>query len=152
MPAGRNEIGNTTAIILVNGTKLKDINLPQATEVVGPRVIDFGDELKTGTNEIAIQRAGDNSAMQTNVITSYYVPWAQSEATETENFKAGDTRALKLKVDFDRREAKRGSGNLPSRSRADWIRWLRHDDCRNRIAPWGGSRSRITGESKTERC
>ena len=108
MPAGRNEIGNTTAIILVNGTKLKDINLPQATEVVGPRVIDFGDELKTGTNEIAIQRAGDNSAMQTNVITSYYVPWAQSEATETENFKAGDTRALKLKVDFDRREAKIG--------------------------------------------
>jgi hypothetical protein len=46
--------------------------------------------------------------MQTNVITSYYVPWAQSEATETENFKAGDTRALKLKVDFDRREAKIG--------------------------------------------
>jgi CD109 antigen len=108
MPAGRNEIGNTTAIILVNGTKLKDINLPQATEVVGPKVIDFGEELKTGTNEIAIQRTGDNSAMQTNVITSYYVPWAQSEATETENFKAGDTRALKLKVDFDRREAKIG--------------------------------------------
>jgi hypothetical protein len=42
------------------------------------------------------------------VITSYYLPWSQSEATQTESIKAGDTRALKLKVNFDRREAKVG--------------------------------------------
>jgi hypothetical protein len=46
--------------------------------------------------------------MQTNVITSYYIPWPQAEATQTENFKTGDTRALKLKVDFDHHEAKVG--------------------------------------------
>ena len=108
MPVGKNRTGDDTASVLVNGTKLADIKLPHATEVVGPRVIDFGKELKTGTNRVAIQRAGDNSAMQTNVITSYYIPWPQSEATQTENFKSGDTSALKLKVDFDRREAKVG--------------------------------------------
>jgi len=71
-------------------------------------VIDFGKELKAGTNRVAIQRACDNGAMQTNLITSYYIPWPQSEATRTENFNSGDTRALKLKVDFERREARIG--------------------------------------------
>jgi hypothetical protein len=42
------------------------------------------------------------------VITSYYIPWRESEATQAENFRSGDTRALKLKVDFERREAKVG--------------------------------------------
>jgi hypothetical protein len=42
------------------------------------------------------------------VETVYYVPWPQAEATQTENFRSGDTRALKLKVDFHRHEAKVG--------------------------------------------
>ncbi len=108
MPIGKNRTGDDTASVLVNGAKLADIKLPPATEVVGPKVIDFGKELKTGTNTIAIQRVGDNTAMQTNLITSYYIPWPQSEATRTENFNSGDTSALKLKVEFDRREAKVG--------------------------------------------
>jgi hypothetical protein len=108
MPVGRNGSGDDSASVVVNGTKLAEIKMPQATEVVGPRVLDFGKDLITGTNKVAIQRVGDNSAMQTNVITSYYIPWPQAEATQTENFKAGDTRALKLKVDFDRHEAKVG--------------------------------------------
>jgi len=108
MPAGKNGASDDTASVLVNDTKLTDIKLPQATEVVGPRVIDFGKELKVGTNRVVIQRANDNTAMQTNVITSYYIPWRESEATQAENFRSGDTRALKLKVDFERREAKVG--------------------------------------------
>jgi hypothetical protein len=63
--------GDDTASVVVNGTTLTDIKLPQAEEVVGPRVLDFGKELKGGTNRIAIQRTGDNSAIETNVITSY---------------------------------------------------------------------------------
>jgi hypothetical protein len=105
MPMGKNGVGHDTASVLVNGEKLTDIQLPLATEVVGPKVVDFGKELKTGSNTITIQRAGDDSAMQTNLVTSYYIPWLQSEATRTENFNSRDTSALKLKVDFDRREA-----------------------------------------------
>jgi hypothetical protein len=108
MPSGTNGTGDDTASVLVNDAKVTDIKLPQATEVVGPRVIDFGKELKLGTNRVVIHRASDNSAMQTNVITSYYIPWRESEATQAENFRSGDTRALKLKVDFERREAKVG--------------------------------------------
>jgi hypothetical protein len=108
MPVAKNGSGEDTASVLVNSTKLAAIKLPQATEVVGPKVIDFGKELKAGNNKVTIERAGDNSAMQTNVITSYYIPWSQAEATQTENFRSGDSRALKLKVDFDRREAKIG--------------------------------------------
>jgi A-macroglobulin receptor binding domain len=108
MPSGTNATGDDTASVLVNDAKLTDIKLPQASEVVGPRVIDFGKELKLGANRVVIHRASDNSAMQTNVITSYYIPWRESEATQAENFRSGDTRALKLKVDFERREAKVG--------------------------------------------
>src|SRR5579872_4496645 len=108
MPVGNNGTGGDTASVMVNGTKLADIKLPQATEIVGPKVIDFGKELKAGTNQITIQRPSDTNAIQTNVITSYYIPWSQADATQTENFKPGDTTALKLKVDFDRREAKIG--------------------------------------------
>jgi len=108
MPVGKSGTGGDTASVLVNGTKLADIKLPQATEIVGPKVIDFGKELKAGTNKIAIQRSSDTNAMQTNVIMSYYIPWSQADATQTENFKPGNTTALKLKVDFDRREAKVG--------------------------------------------
>jgi hypothetical protein len=46
--------------------------------------------------------------MQANVITTYYVPWAQSQAAEVEKLKAGDTTALRLKVTFDRSQAKIG--------------------------------------------
>jgi hypothetical protein len=108
MPTGNSVAGENSATLLVNGTKLADVKLPAPTEVVGPRVIEFGKELSKGTNRIEVQRAGDTGAMQTNVITSYYLPWSQSEATQTESIKAGDTRALKLKVNFDRREAKVG--------------------------------------------
>jgi hypothetical protein len=79
---------------------LTAVKLPKATEVVGPRVIDFGKELKAGSNKVAIQRASDNSTMQTNVITSYDIPWAQAKATQRENFKSGDTRALKTESGF----------------------------------------------------
>jgi hypothetical protein len=120
MPVGKNGSGDDSASVVVNGTKLAEIKLPQATEVVGPRVLDFGKELITGTNKVAIQRVGDNGAMQTNVLTSYYIPWPQAEATQAENIKAGDTRALKLKVDFDRHEARVG-GAIACRVEAERI-------------------------------
>jgi uncharacterized protein YfaS (alpha-2-macroglobulin family) len=112
MPIGNSVAGENFATILVNGRKLADVRLPRPTEIVGPRVVEFGKELLKGTNRIEVQRAGDTGAMQTNVITSYYLPWSQSEATQTENFKTGDTRALKLNVAFDRREAKVGEAVL----------------------------------------
>ena len=39
--------------------------------------------------------------MSALVITSHYIPWKDSRSTADENFIAGDTRALRLKVGYD---------------------------------------------------
>ncbi len=58
MPVGKNGTGDDTASVLVNGTKLADIKLPKATEVVGPRVIDFGKELMDGQQQSCYPASG----------------------------------------------------------------------------------------------
>lgn len=104
MPPAKAGAADTSATILVNGTKLASIQLPKPEEVSGPKVIEFGKEFARGSNRVEIERTGASAALQANVITSYYVPWAVSQATQEEGVKTGDTRALRLKVNFDRRE------------------------------------------------
>ena len=58
MPVGKNGTGDDTASVVVNGTKLADIKLPKATEVVGPRVIDFGKELNGGQQQSCYPASG----------------------------------------------------------------------------------------------
>lgn len=108
MPVGKGGSGDNTATVMVNGMKVAEVKLPAATEVVGPRVVEFGKELKAGNNTVSVARAGDSGAMQGSVITGYYVPWTKSAGTQTENFQSGDTRALKLTVEFDKEQAKIG--------------------------------------------
>jgi hypothetical protein len=104
MPPTKAGAADTAATILVNGTKLASIQLPKPDEVSGPKVIEFGKEFARGSNRVEIERTGASAALQANVIASYYVPWAVSQATQQEGVKTGDTRALRLKVNFDRRE------------------------------------------------
>jgi hypothetical protein len=104
MPPAKAGAADTSATILVNGTKVASIQLPKPDEVSGPKVIDFGKEFARGSNRVEIERTGASAALEANVIASYYVPWAVSQATREEGVKTGDTRALRLKVNFDRRE------------------------------------------------
>ena len=104
MPAAIAGAADTSATIMVNGTKVATIQLPKPDEATGPKVIEFGKEFARGNNRVAIERSGASAALEANVITSYYVPWAVSEATREEGVKTGDTRTLRLKVNFDRRE------------------------------------------------
>ena len=46
--------------------------------------------------------------MNASLITSYYLPWADSQATNEENFRSGPTRALRLKAGFDHNSGKPG--------------------------------------------
>jgi hypothetical protein len=39
--------------------------------------------------------------MNALVITSFYIPWKDSHSTAGENFISGDTRALRLNVEYD---------------------------------------------------
>ena len=108
MPPGDAAQSGSSATILINGTKLTSVHLPGPGEVTGPRVIKLSKGLLQGSNNVEIQRSADAGAMQANVIATYYVRWGQSQATENENLKTGETRGLRLKVNFDRRQAKVG--------------------------------------------
>jgi hypothetical protein len=108
LPPATGGAAENSATILVNGTKLASVQLPKPAEVTGPKVIEVGKGLAPGSNKIEIQRSGESSAMQVNTITTYYLPWRQSQATEDENVKSGDTRSLRLNVNFDRRQANIG--------------------------------------------
>jgi hypothetical protein len=106
MPFGAETGANTQATVLVNGKKLGSIDLPRATEVTGPKVVELGSALSNGDNRLTIQRTGSAGAMHASLVTSYFLPWAQSQATHDENFKPGDRRALHLKVNYDQTELK----------------------------------------------
>jgi hypothetical protein len=108
MPAGTGGITDSSATVVVNGATVASLQLPNPTEVAGPKVIEVGKGLSRGSNKVEIQRAGDSGALQVNAIATYYVPWAQSEAAEVEKLKGGDTTALKLKAAFERHQAKIG--------------------------------------------
>ena len=46
-------------------------------------------------------RAGKSRALNALLVVSYHLPWQDSLATRAENFKPGDSRALKLAVRYD---------------------------------------------------
>lgn len=108
MPFGTETDANTHAAVLVNGKQVGSIDLPHATEVTGPKIVELGSALSKGDNQLTIQRTGSSGAMQASVVTSYFLPWAQSQATHDENFKSGDTRALHLRVNYDQGDLKLG--------------------------------------------
>jgi hypothetical protein len=43
--------------------------------------ISLADALEKGANKIEIERTGGSTAMNASVVSSYYIPWADSEAT-----------------------------------------------------------------------
>jgi hypothetical protein len=104
IPVAAEGSGASEASILVNGRAVRTIQLPRAQDAVGPITIELADEVTKGANKIQIARPG-GAAMNASVITSYYLPWAESEATAQENFKTGEKRALRLRVSYDHNDA-----------------------------------------------
>jgi len=96
--------GSSEASIVVNGHVARTIHLPSPQDVVGPITVALAEELAKGPSKIEIARAGEAAAMNASVIASYYLPWAESEATAQESFKTGEKRALRLKVLYDRND------------------------------------------------
>lgn len=105
IPVAAEGSGASEASILVNGRAVRAIHLPNAQDAVGPVTIELADEVTKGANKIEVVRPGGAAAMNAAVITSYYLPWAESEATAQENFKTGEKRALRLKVAYDHNDA-----------------------------------------------
>jgi A-macroglobulin receptor binding domain len=105
IPVAAEGSGASEASILVNGGAVRAIHLPNAQDAVGPITVELADEVTKGANKIEVARPGGAAAMNVSVITSYYLPWAESEATAQENFKTGEKRALRLKSSYDHNDA-----------------------------------------------
>jgi hypothetical protein len=82
--------------------------IPAPAEVAGPVMVELPASILAGANKLEVRRAGDNSALMTQVVAVNYVPWAFSAATKVANLKLGETRALRLGVSFDHTTAKEG--------------------------------------------
>jgi hypothetical protein len=108
IPPGTEGSGESEASVLVNGRMLRSVHLPRPQDVSGPVTIYLADELTKGANKIEVARSGSAAAMNASVVTSYYLPWAESEATSQESFKTGENRALRLKVLYDRSDLQLG--------------------------------------------
>jgi hypothetical protein len=93
------------ATVLVNGRAARTLHLPSPQDALGPINVELAVELTKGANKIEIVRSGSAAAMNASVIASYYLPWAESEATAQEHFKAGEKRALRLIVGYDHTDA-----------------------------------------------
>jgi hypothetical protein len=90
------------ATLLVNGRSAGTLHLPAAKDVVGPVVLEVPDALNLGDNKLELSTPAGTAAMNATFISTWYIPWAESSATAIQNFKPGDTRALRLQIRFDR--------------------------------------------------
>jgi hypothetical protein len=77
------------------------VELPPATAVVAPIIVELGEHLTTGLNKVQVARTENPSPINAVAISSYYVPWGGSSGRTEEEFLAGDTRALRLRVNYD---------------------------------------------------
>ncbi len=102
-PAGESASASE-AVLKIDGRALRSIKMPNPQDVVGPVTIPLANDLAKGANHLEIARSGSSSAMNASIVTSYYIPWSQSDAVAKEAFKTGETRALRLKVLYDRNE------------------------------------------------
>jgi hypothetical protein len=108
MPATKDAEKAMTVTLKVNGRELKTLQLPSAQEASGPVTTGLANLLEKGENTIEIAGAGKLGAMNVIVFASYYLPWGDSSATAMENRTSGESRALQLKVEYDRHAAKAG--------------------------------------------
>jgi CD109 antigen len=108
MPAAGDAAKATQASVKVNGRLVKTVQLPNPREASGPVTVALGNALEKGENKIEVVSGANAAAMNATVFTSYYLPWGESSSTTEENLLSGEKRALRLKVLYDRLEAKAG--------------------------------------------
>lgn len=106
MPAGDEKAGSSEADIVVNGHSVSRMQLPDSNAIVGPATLELAQYLQPGHNTVQIVRGANSSPMNALIIATHYIPWTDSHSTAGENFVSGDTRALRLKVEFDHTDPK----------------------------------------------
>jgi hypothetical protein len=90
--------------IFVND-RLIELN-PSSLQSDAPAILDVSDFVKPGDNTIKVKITGKLPAASIQAVAEYYVPWNGASFRDTT--RPGDTEALRLAVQFDKREASAG--------------------------------------------
>ncbi|MDX6405428.1 MAG: hypothetical protein QOH70_2883 [Blastocatellia bacterium] len=103
--AARLFTGQPMAEILVNGRNVKSVEFPAPGRLSGPLTIDLNGFIQSGANLIEIRRGRGSSPASVQAVATYYVPWAESIATQNENWRANGSSGLRLVTRFDKTES-----------------------------------------------
>jgi len=95
---------NSVADVFVNGRKAKSVELPAPGRMAMPLTINLDEFVSIGANHIEIRRPGGSSPASAQAVATYYLPWAESIATQNENWRAHGSSGLRLVTKFDQTE------------------------------------------------
>ncbi len=97
---------SSTAEIVVNDKRVASVEMPPAHKLSNPITMDLSPFLSIGSNRIQIRRAAGSAQATAQVVATHYEPWpAVTAPTNAGQASAG---ALRLRVSFDKTEAKIG--------------------------------------------
>jgi hypothetical protein len=97
---------SSPAEIVVNDKRVASVEMPPAHKLSNPITMDLSPFLSIGSNRIQIRRAAGSPQATAQVVATHYEPWpAVTAASNAGQTSAG---ALRLRVSFDKSEAKIG--------------------------------------------
>ncbi len=105
-PASR--VANEPAEVFVNNQRAGTLLLPTDARLDAPLTLDLTRFLAPGPNRIEIKRASTSKAFA-QVVTTYYVPWAQATTEATHHAAPSAANTLRLAVNFDKVKAPTGA-------------------------------------------
>lgn len=100
----RTRMTSPVAEVLINGRPVKSVELPAAGRLAGPVTVNLDEFVQSGANRIEIRRASGSSPASVQAVSTYYLPWSESIATQTENWRANGSSGLRLTTKFDKTE------------------------------------------------
>ncbi|MDX6385796.1 MAG: hypothetical protein QOK48_3369 [Blastocatellia bacterium] len=93
------------AEIIVNGRAVKSVDLPATGRMSTLITINLNGFVRGGANTIQIKRRGGGSPASAQAVATYYLPWAESLATQNQNWRANGSSGLRLITSFDKTES-----------------------------------------------
>jgi hypothetical protein len=103
-PPGASE--GSTAEVFLNENRIASVAMPEPHKLTNPITIDLSPFLSIGANRIQVRRPAGLPQASAQVVATRYEPWP--EASEMNKRGSGSAGALRLRVNFDKTNAKIG--------------------------------------------
>jgi hypothetical protein len=92
-------LAGESADVFVNGQRAVTVELPKGGQITAPLIVDLSPFISHGGNKIELRRTNDGAQSSAQVVTTYYVPWA--EKREASHMAANES-PLRLSVRYDK--------------------------------------------------